>query len=138
MMDSHLTGQKATHKTSMCAQRARMHRLQHTMLLSVDLRHTSSRRLPPSEKDHATTPHPRNKIDRFLGEFLPSLVGVAIGLMRADGEASVEHENAAICPRHQETPIVRRRFEVGVAFLNSLVNIDKRRWRSSRRSHGER
>ena len=54
----------------------------------------------PGEEDDAAAGGVQagDDVDDLLGEALPALVGVAVGLVGAHGEAGVEHEHAAVGP----------------------------------------
>lgn len=101
-----------------------MHGLQHTMLRLVDLRNPGPRRFPPRQKHDSVPANPRNEVDRLLRELFPPLAGVAVGLVCAHGETSVEHEDAPLGPGDEETPVVGWWDEVGVVLFDSLVDVD--------------
>ncbi|RCI12313.1 hypothetical protein L249_1312 [Ophiocordyceps polyrhachis-furcata BCC 54312] len=88
----------AVKETSGRAEGAGMHALQHEMTLLVHLLHPLARRRPPSHEDDATRPFLRHQIDDPLREPLPAPVGVRVGFVSPDGEARVEHEDAAVGP----------------------------------------
>lgn len=107
------------------------------MFLTVDFRHTYARGLSPSEENDTASPHPSDKVNGLLSKSLPSLVRVAIGLMRTDGKTRIEHQNTTICPWYEQTAIVGRRLETRVALLDAFVDVDERWRRSGWRTHGE-
>ena len=129
---------KKTHKPPRRTQRTGMHTLQNTMPLPIDLRHPLPSRQPPRQKHHAPRPDPGNRIDDLLGKFLPSLIRVAIRVVRADRQTRVQQQDAAVGPGRQEAAVFRRgRFEGRVVFGQGEVDVFER-WRGrSRRADGE-
>lgn len=107
------------------------------MLLSVDLGDSHSSRSAPSKEHYPIGSNSSNEIDNFLCELLPSLVGMAVGLVGTNSEACVEHQNATLGPRREKPTFISWRLEVRIVNLDSLVDIDQRRWGSDRGSDGE-
>lgn len=60
-----------------------------------------------------------------MSKSLPSLVRVAIGLMRADSKTSIEHQDTTICPWYKQAAVVGRWLETRVALLDALVDVDE-------------
>lgn len=89
---------RKTHKSLCRTQRTRMHTLQHTMRRPIHLRHALTRRISPSQKHDPARAHFGHRVDDFLGEFLPPVVGVAVGFARLDRQAGVEHQHPAVGP----------------------------------------
>lgn len=58
-----------------------------------------------------------------MSETLPAMIGMAIGIMGAHGQACVEQENTPISPRRKQTTTVGRRYEVGVVDGEGLVHV---------------
>lgn len=96
------------------------------MSLAVDLGHAVARRLPPGEEHDAARPLLRDKVDDLLREGLPAAFLVRVGRVRADGEACVEHEDAALGPGRQEPAVLRRRHERGIVVFERLVHVLER------------
>lgn len=78
-----------------------------------------------------------NEIDDPLCELFPTSVGVRIGLVGANRQASIQHKNTTVCPLREETSSVRRWLERGVVLLESDVHVLERRRGRSRRSNRE-
>lgn len=93
------------------------------MLLSVDLGHSCLCGFPPGQKYHTMVSHAIHEVDRFLSETLPSLVRVTRWLMRPNREGRVEHQNAPVSPRGEQSPLFWGQLKVRVLILNFLVDI---------------
>lgn len=100
-----------------------MHGLQHAVLLAVDASNALPGRGSPRQKDHSVGSDPRDEVDGFLSKPLPSFVGVAVRLMRADSESGVQHQDATVSPWCEKTTIVRGRLERRVAFLDTGIDV---------------
>lgn len=87
-----------TYKPLHCTQWTRVNRLQYTMPVPIDAGDTFPSRIAPSQENHAVSPDLRNSINDFLGKSFPPFIRVAIGLVCADRQACVEHENTAVSP----------------------------------------
>jgi hypothetical protein len=61
------------------------------MLVFVDLGHSHSSGSAPSKKHYPIGSNASNNIDNLLCKLLPSLVGMAVGLVGTNREACVEH-----------------------------------------------
>lgn len=71
------------------------------MLLFVDFCYSGSGRPAPSKEDDAVSSYSSNEVDNPLGEFLPALVGMTVGLVSTNSKASVEHQDATLSPRYE-------------------------------------
>lgn len=78
------------------------------MLLFVDFRYSVSSRPAPSKEDDAGGSYPSNEIDNFLCEFLPTLVGMTVGLVGTNRKTSVEHQDATLSPRYEKPSLIGR------------------------------
>jgi hypothetical protein len=108
----------------MRAQRTGMYGLQNAMLLFVDLGHSGSSRSAPSKENHAVGSNSSDEIDHLLCKLLPALVGMAVGLVGTNGEASVEHQDTTLGPRYEEPSLIGWCLEVRIVDLDSFVDID--------------
>ena len=59
-----------------------MHALQNTMPDSIHFLHPVGSRRPPSQEHHAIGPLLGNNVNDLLREFLPAVVGMAVGFVR--------------------------------------------------------
>lgn len=100
-----------------------MHRLQNTMLRLINLRNPRAGRFPPRQKDDSIPTNPRNKVNRLLRKLLPPLAGVAVGLVCADGQTSVDHEDAPLGPGDEQASVVGRCDKVGIVLFDALVDV---------------
>lgn len=100
-----------------------MYALQKTMPLLIHARHPLLRRHPPRQKHHALRPHPRHSVNDLLRKPLPSMVRVAVRLVRTDRETGIQHEDAAIGPGGEEAAVSGGRGEVGVVFFDGRVDV---------------
>ena len=114
-----------------------MYALKNAVFTLVQTSHTLLCRSTPCQKDHSMSPLCRYDVNHLLGELLPPLVRVTIGLMCSDSQTSVQEKNASICPRCQEASLLGRRFELGVVFLDCFVDVQQRRRCRSRRPNRE-
>lgn len=112
-----------THKSPRRTQRTRMHTLQHTMHGPIHPGHALPRRVSPRQKHHAAHAHFGHGIDDFLGEFLPAVVGVAVGFGRLDCQAGVEHQHAAVRPGGEQASVLGGRAEGGVVVFQRDVHV---------------
>lgn len=108
----------------MSAERAGVNRLQHAVFLTVDARNAIAGRFAPGEEDDAAGSHARHGVDGLLGEPFPSFVGVAVGLVRANGQAGIEHQDAAVCPGREKAAFVGWWLEGGIVNLDATVDVD--------------
>lgn len=67
-----------------------MHALQHAMPHSVQLGHPLRRRVPPRQKHHAVRPLLRHDINHLLRELLPSLISMAVRLVRSHRQTRIQ------------------------------------------------
>lgn len=79
-----------THKSLRRTQGTRMHTLQHAMPHSIQLGHPLCRRLSPRQKHHAVRPLSRYNINHLLRKFLPSMIRVAVRLVRSHRQTRVQ------------------------------------------------
>lgn len=107
------------------------------MPASINLQHPLPSRRSPRHKHHAAGAACSYEIDHALRETLPAAVGVAVGLVGADGQAGVEHQHAVFGPGGEEAAAVRGRSEGGVVVLEGFVHVFEggRGW--GRGAHGE-
>lgn len=91
-----------------------MHTFKNAMPRFIDPRHSASGRRAPHQKDNPPGPLFGHDVDDLLGEFLPPLFRVAVGLLGAHGQHRVEQQDALLGPRHEQAAVVRRRLEVRV------------------------
>jgi len=126
-----------TYKAPRRTQRARMHALQHKMLIHRDALHPVLRRRPPSQEHYTIRPDLRHGVDNLLRQQLPALAGVRVCLVLADSKARVQQQDTAVRPGREETTLVRRRLVVGVVDLEGLVDVLEGGWRRCGRTDGE-
>jgi hypothetical protein len=62
---------------------------------------------------------------------------VGVGLVCSDCEASVQHEDATVCPGSEETSAVRWWLECGIVLLEGDVHVLEGGWRRSWGTNGE-
>lgn len=67
-------------------------------------------------------PHSRNGIDGLLRKPFPAAVRVAVCIVGAHGQTSVEHENALLGPGRQQ-PVGGGDFKRWVVVLDTFVDI---------------
>lgn len=67
-----------------------MHALQNTMLDPIDFLHPVGSRRPPSQEHYAIGPLLGNNVNDPLREFLPALVGVAVGFVCPNCQAGIQ------------------------------------------------
>ena len=125
------------HETPMSAQRTRMHRLQHQMLTSIDLRTPFLRRRAPGQEHDASPSLLGHDVNNFLREVLPTFVSMAVRFVRADGEAGVEQQDSSIGPRCEEPAVLGWSVEVRVVFLEGGVHVLQAWWSRRRWTDGE-
>ena len=117
-----------------------MHAPQNKMPFLVRLLHILDsllRRGSPSEKDHTPRSHLGHGVDDLLCEELPPFARMRVGLVAANSEARVYHEDAIVCPGGQEPAFLRRLFEVRIVFLQRDVDVAERGRGGGGRAHGE-
>lgn len=114
-----------------------MHAPQYAVLLLVDLRDALARRFAPGQEHDAPRARLGHGVDHLLREPLPSFARVAVGRVRAHGQAGVEEEDATICPRGEKAASVGRGVEGRVVFLQGGVDVLQRWWSGGRRADGE-
>ena len=107
------------------------------MLDAIDLLHALAGRCSPGHEDNTSCPLLSNNVDDLLRKPLPTSIRVGVGLVSSDCEASVQHEDAAVCPGSEETSTVWWWLERGVILLESNVHVLERRRRRGRRANGE-
>lgn len=100
-----------------------MHTLQHQMLAPINLRATLLRRRAPSQEHDAVRALSGDGVDDFLREALPPLFAVAVGLVCADGETSIQQQNTAVSPRSEQATVPRRGLEVRVVLFQGDVHV---------------
>jgi hypothetical protein len=61
------------------------------MFLAVDLGHPQPGGLSPGQKHNPMSSNSGNQVNDLLGESLPPLISVAMGLVCTNGETGVEH-----------------------------------------------
>lgn len=118
-------------ETLVCAQRTRMRTLQNQVLAPIHTFYPLLRRLAPSQEDNALGAFGGHGIDDFLRELFPTLAGVRISVVGADGEARIQEEHSAVGPGGEEAGVLGRRRERWVVFLEALVDV-LQGWRSGR------
>lgn len=126
-----------SYKSSVRTQRARMNRLQHAVPFSVDISHALCRGRAPGQKNDAPGTHARDNLQRLLGQALPAFIRMAGGLVGANRQASVEHQDAALGPGGQEATFVGRALEGRVVVLDAGEDVDEGRGRGRGRADGE-
>lgn len=126
-----------TYPASSCAQWAWMDALQHQVLRAVDSSAFLLSRTTPGQKDHTTRSLLGDKIDDLLGEAFPALARMTKGFMSPNGQASVEEQDTAICPRSEESTFVWRCLKCRVILLESDVDVFQRRGRWRWWTNGE-
>ena len=115
-----------------------MRRLQNMMLLRVHARDPLRGGRAPGQEDNAARPALRDGVDDLLREALPAVAGVAVGLVRAHGQAGVQQEDAAIGPGGEQAAAARRRFEgCGKVVLQAGVDVLERGWGGRGWANGE-
>lgn len=62
---------------------------------------------------------------------------MAVRLVRADSETSIEQEDSPISPRSEQTSVIWWRDEVGIVLFNSFVDVDEGGRSASGRADGE-
>ena len=67
-----------------------MHALQHAMPHPIQLGHPLCRRFSPRQKHHPVGPFLRHKINHLLRKLLPSLIRVAVRLVRSHRQTRVQ------------------------------------------------
>lgn len=100
-----------------------MHTLQYIMRTLIHPPQPLPRRRSPGKKHHAPRPHFRHGIDNLLGEFLPAVIGVAVGFARFDRQAGVEHQHAAVGPGGEQAAILGRGQERRVVVFKGDVDV---------------
>lgn len=76
-------------------------------------------------------------INNFLREFLPPLIVVRTGLVCTNSKASVQQQDATVCPWREKTAILRRFFERRIVILQAFVDVDETWWSLGGRTDGE-
>lgn len=89
---------------------------QNTMPLLINPRAPLLRRSAPRQKHNTSRPNLAYRINNLLCKALPSPIRVAVCLVRADGETSVQEEDASIGPGGEEAAVFGGRLEARVVF----------------------
>lgn len=118
-------------------QRAGVHALENEMLLGVNLDDALAGGRAPRHVDDAARALLRDEVNDLLREALPAAVRVRVGLVRADRQAGVEHEHAAVRPRGQQAAVLGRRAEARVVLPEGNVHVLERRGGRGRGADGE-
>ena len=100
-----------------------MHTLQNQMLVHRDALGPILRRRAPRQKHNPVRPHLGHGVNHFLRKQLPPFARVRICLAPADGQASVEQQDAAFCPWREEPALVWRGLVVWVLDLEGFVYV---------------
>lgn len=108
-----------------------MHAFQHMMFTPINRLYPLLRRRSPCKKDDAFCSDLGDRVNDLLRELFPPLVGMAICLMRLNGEASVQHQHSTIRPWSEETAVLGGSYEGRVVLLDGNVHVLER-WRSRR------
>lgn len=78
-----------THKAIARTKGTRMGWSKDTVLFPIDTTNSLARGKSPSKKDNTTGAHFNDGIYDFLGKFFPSSIGMAVGFMGPNGQASI-------------------------------------------------
>lgn len=114
-----------------------MYTLKNAMPGLVHLGHPFRRRRSPSQKDDPFGPLRGHDIDDLLGELLPAMLGMTIGIARPHRQACVQHQHAVVRPRRKQAAPIGWCLEARVVLLQRDINILQRRGRLARGPHGE-
>ena len=92
-----------------------MYALQHTMPHLIHLDYPLRGRIAPGEKNDPVRPLLRHNINDLLRKPFPSLVRMAVRLMRSYRQTRVQEQDAAVRPRGEQASFLGRGFKaVGV------------------------
>lgn len=95
---------------------------------SIQLGHPLRCRGSPRQKHHPVRPLLRHNINHLLRELLPTLICMAVGLVRSHRETRIQEQYTTVCPGGEQAPLFGRRFEaVRVFYLEKLVDV-RERW----------
>jgi hypothetical protein len=128
---------ECTYPTSSRTQRTRMHTLQHQVPLPFNPRTPLLRRVPPCHKHDAPCPLLSHSINHLLREALPAFPRMAVRLMGANSQTSIQQQDSAVCPGRQQTAVLGRRLEIRIVLFQGDVDVFEGWWRRCRRAHGE-
>lgn len=131
LLDCLITLQPSTYRSVLLSQWAWMNTLQNKMPLLVHLFYTFDPLLSgrsPRQEHHAIRPLLCHDIDHLLCEDLPPLFRVRVRFVFPNCEASVQHQDTAVCPRGQQTAPSRRLLEVWVVLLERFIYVLERGW----------
>lgn len=107
------------------------------MLLLVYSLDPLRRGASPRQKNDAIRPHLCHRVNHLLRKRFPSASFVRIGFASPHGQHRVDHEDTAVSPGRQQTPVIWRGFERGVVFLQCDVDVLQGWGCTGRGSHGE-
>jgi len=114
-----------------------MHGLEHEMPLLVHLFHPLRGRTSPRQIHNTPCAPLSYDIDHLLRELLPPLVLVAVGLVRLDGQTSIEEQDSSVRPRREQTAVLGWGLEVWVVLSKRDIDVLEGWWRGCRRPNGE-
>lgn len=114
-----------------------MHTPQNEVLLLIYILDALRRGAAPSQEHYACCAHLRDGVDHLLSQELPALAGVRVSFAGPDSQARIEEQDAAVRPWRQQTALIGWSLEVGVVFLEGLVDVLEGWWGVSRWADGE-
>lgn len=103
----------------------------------VHLGHPLRRRQSPGQKDDPFGPLFGHGVDDLLGELLPAMLGMTVGLVCTHCQACVQHQHTTFGPWRKQATLFRWWFEARVIILQRDINVLQGRGRLARGPHRE-